>query len=67
VASGKSYFKESGLTASTAMRAGMYALFQAIFPEWEVPDEWREFIQLNAEMAPNCPSITQQKPPLASG
>jgi ferredoxin len=40
---------------------------QAIFPEWEVPDEWQEFIQLNAEMAPKCPSITQTKPPLASG
>jgi hypothetical protein len=33
----------------------------------EVFDEWTEFIQLNAEIAPKCPSITQQKPPLASG
>lgn len=37
----------------------------AIFPEWEVPDEWKDFIRLNAEMSTSCPSITQKKPPLA--
>jgi ferredoxin len=37
---------------------------EAIFPEWEVPTEWQEFIQLNAEMAEQCPPITLKKPPL---
>jgi ferredoxin len=38
---------------------------EAIFPEWEVPDEWSDFIQLNAEMAGKCPPITERKAPLA--
>jgi ferredoxin len=37
---------------------------EAIFPEWEVPEEWHDFIQLNAEMATQCPEITQKKAPL---
>jgi len=37
----------------------------AIFEEDSVPDEWREWIALNAEMAPQCPVITEQKEPLA--
>jgi ferredoxin len=37
---------------------------QAIFPDWEVPAQWQSFIQLNAEMAPRTPSITQKKAPL---
>jgi ferredoxin len=38
----------------------------AIFPEWSVPDEWKEFIQLNAEQAAVCPTITERRTPLAS-
>lgn len=37
---------------------------QAIFHEDSVPDRWREFIALNEEMAPKCPSITDRKPAL---
>lgn len=36
----------------------------AIFYEDNVPTEWREFIALNAEMAPRCPPITERKAPL---
>jgi ferredoxin len=38
---------------------------EAIFPEWDVPGEWKEFIQLNAEMAAKCPPIFEKKAPLA--
>jgi ferredoxin len=38
---------------------------EAIFHEDDVPDGMKEFIQLNAEMAPKCPSITERKKPLA--
>ncbi len=38
----------------------------AIFYEENVPAEWRDFIALNAEMAPQCPSITTKPPLLAS-
>jgi ferredoxin len=38
---------------------------EAIFPEWEVPEAWNDFIALNREMAANCPSITDRKEPLA--
>jgi ferredoxin len=37
---------------------------QAIFQEDDVPAEWRDFIALNAEMAPQCPPITMKKNPL---
>ena len=37
----------------------------AIFHEDNVPDEWKDFTQLNAEMAPQCPQITEKKEPLA--
>ena len=37
----------------------------AIFHEDNVPAEWKEFIALNAEMAPKCPPITERKTPLA--
>ena len=37
---------------------------EAIFPEDNVPDEWQEYIALNAEMSPNCPQITERKEPL---
>lgn len=39
---------------------------QAIFHEDNVPDRWRDYIALNAEMSQACPSITQAKPPLKS-
>lgn len=39
---------------------------EAIFPEWEVPAEFQEFIALNAEMAKKCPPIFERKPPLNS-
>ncbi|HVA48530.1 MAG TPA: ferredoxin family protein [Pirellulales bacterium] len=38
---------------------------EAIFYEDAVPEAWRDFIALNAEMAPQCPQITQRKQPLA--
>jgi ferredoxin len=37
---------------------------EAIFPEWDVPEEHKGFIPLNAEMAKTCPPITQKKAPL---
>ncbi len=39
---------------------------QAIYYEGDVPDAWKEYIPLNAEMAPLCPNITQKKAPLCS-
>ncbi|MEQ8790591.1 MAG: ferredoxin family protein [Pirellulaceae bacterium] len=39
----------------------------AIFQEDNVPDQWREFIALNAEMAAQTPSILERKTPLAGG
>lgn len=39
---------------------------EAIFHEDNVPAEWRDYIALNAEMAPQCPQITERKEPLAS-
>ncbi|MFH1304191.1 MAG: ferredoxin family protein [Planctomycetota bacterium] len=36
----------------------------AIFYEDNVPDQWQEFIQLNAEMAAKLPPITEKKAPL---
>ena len=29
------------------------------------PDSWKDFIELNKEMAPNLPVITEKKEPLA--
>jgi ferredoxin len=40
---------------------------EAIFYEDNVPAEWREFIALNAEMAPQCPEIVCKQAPLAPG
>lgn len=37
---------------------------EAIFREDEVPEEWESFIKLNADMAPQCPNITEKKDPL---
>ncbi|HEX6985074.1 MAG TPA: 4Fe-4S binding protein [Planctomycetaceae bacterium] len=38
---------------------------EAIFHEDNLPAEWKEYTALNAEMAPQCPCITEQKGPLA--
>jgi ferredoxin len=38
---------------------------EAIYDEYQVPEEWREYVELNAEMSQVCPSITDQKPPLS--
>ncbi len=37
----------------------------AIFYEDDVPEDQREFVALNAEMAPLCPPITEKREPLA--
>jgi ferredoxin len=37
---------------------------EAIFHEDDVPEEWKSFIQLNAEKAPDCPNITEKLKPL---
>ena len=39
----------------------------AIFHEDDVPDEWSDFVQLNAEMVLKTPLITERKAPLANG
>jgi len=36
---------------------------EAIFFEDDVPAQWREYINLNAEMAPQCPQILERKDP----
>ena len=33
---------------------------EAIFREDDVPEQWRGFVELNAEMAPQCPQITEK-------
>ena len=38
---------------------------RAIFHEDNVPEGEKDFIALNAEMAPQSPSITEKKEPLA--
>lgn len=37
---------------------------QAIYHEDNVPAEWRDYIALNRELSPLCPSITEKKVPL---
>jgi ferredoxin len=37
----------------------------AIFPEADVPDQWKSFIQLNRDRAPQCTQITEKQEPLA--
>lgn len=37
---------------------------QAIFYEDNVPEPWRDYIDLNREMASQCPIITEKKTPL---
>jgi ferredoxin len=38
---------------------------EAIYLDDNVPEQWRDFIELNAELAPQLPNITIKKPPLA--
>ncbi|QDU90341.1 Ferredoxin-1 [Pirellulimonas nuda] len=40
---------------------------EAIFHEDQVPEPWRHYIRLNAEMAKTCPPIFERKPPLSGG
>ena len=35
----------------------------AIYAENDVPEKWIQYIQVNAEMAPKCPLITEKKKP----
>jgi ferredoxin len=37
----------------------------AIFYEGDVPEEWKDFVALNREMAATCSPITERKEPLA--
>ncbi len=52
------------MSASTAKPACPSVPVEAIFHEDNVPEEWKPFIELNAEMAPQCPVITEKKEPL---
>ncbi len=38
---------------------------EAIFHEDNLPDEWKDYLQLNADKAEECEVITEKKPPLA--
>ena len=38
---------------------------EAIFHEDNLPEEWKDYKQLNAELATQCPVITEKKEPLA--
>tara|TARA_Y100000034_G_C6891777_1_gene410370 strand:+ start:1395 stop:1625 length:231 start_codon:yes stop_codon:yes gene_type:complete len=40
---------------------------EAIFDEADVPEDQLPFIELNREMAPKCPVITERKEPLCGG
>ena len=37
---------------------------KAIFPEDDVPEKWKEYVALNAELATKWPMINKQKDPL---
>jgi ferredoxin len=37
---------------------------EAIFHEDNLPEQWKDFTALNAEMSPQCPVITEKKEPL---
>jgi ferredoxin len=39
----------------------------AIFLDENVPEEWQEYVALNAKMAAQCPAITEKKAPLNAG
>ena len=34
---------------------------EAIYHEDDVPEKWREYIELNREMSAQCPTITEKK------
>ena len=36
----------------------------AIFPDSAVPEEWADYLALNAELAPQCPNIREKSEPL---
>ena len=36
---------------------------EAIFAEENVPEQWKEYTKLNAEMSPQSPNITEKKDP----
>lgn len=38
---------------------------EAIFHEDDVPEEMKEYIQINADMSGQCPNIRERKEPLA--
>ncbi len=38
---------------------------EAIFPEHELPERWRHYVELNAEMSGRRPPIVEKKRPLA--
>ena len=40
---------------------------EAIFEEADVPEDWTDYIELNAEMAPKLEVIDEQKEPLGKG
>jgi ferredoxin len=37
---------------------------KAIFPEESVPDRWKEYVALNADLSKRWPNITEKKDPL---
>ena len=37
---------------------------EAIYMDEDVPQRWHEYVALNAEMANQCPSITEKQDPL---
>ena len=37
---------------------------EAIYYDEEVPEQWKDYKALNAELAPQCPVITEKKDPL---
>ncbi len=39
---------------------------EAIYHEDDVPEKWKEYIDLNREMAACCPAITEKKEPMDS-
>ncbi len=39
---------------------------EAIFEEDSVPEQWHDYIALNAELAPKCPPITEKQDSLVT-
>lgn len=37
---------------------------EAIYYDDDVPEKWKDYIELNREMSARCPVITEKKPPL---